>query len=95
MKLVPINDNVVVQPAEAEEQTAGGIVLPDTARERPREGRVLSVGDGATLPDGRRIEPPVSEGDRILFSRYAGNEVTVDGEELLVMKESDIMAKLV
>jgi len=94
MKVVPVGDKVVVQRIEPEERTAGGIVLPDTAREKPLEGRVLSVGDGVTLPDGRRVGLQVREGDRVLFSRYAGTEFEIDGQELLVMSESDILAVL-
>ena len=77
---------------EAEEKTAGGIVLPDSARERPQQGRILSVGDGRWLADGGRATPQVSEGDRVLFSSYAGSEVLVDGDELLIMSEEDILA---
>ena len=88
----PLDDRVVVEPSEAEETTAGGIVLPDSAQEKPAEGRVLSVGDGALLPDGERAEHQVSEGDRVLFSSYAGTEVEVDGQELLIMSEQDVLA---
>ena len=94
MRLVPLGDKVVVQRVEAEETTAGGIVLPDAAREKPAEGRILSVGDGAIASDGRRVPLQVGEGDRVLFSRWAGTEVAVDGREVLVMKESDILAVL-
>ena len=92
MRVEPIGDKVVIKRLEAEEKTAGGIVLPDTAQEKPKEGRVLSVGDGRLLSDGARAEHQVSEGDRVLFSSYAGTEVTVDGEELLIMSEDDILA---
>lgn len=95
MKVVPLGDKVVVKRLEAEQQTAGGIVLPDSAREKPQQGRVLSVGDGRQLVDGRRAEPQVSEGDRVLFSAYAGTEVVVDEEELLIMGEEDILAVMV
>lgn len=94
MKVVPLGDNVVVKRVEAEETTAGGIVLPDSARETPQQGRVLSVGDGQLLADGGRATPQVSEGDRVLFTSYAGNQVTVDDDELLIMSESDILAIL-
>lgn len=94
MKVVPLGDKVVVKRMEAEETTAGGIVLPDSARERPQQGRVLSVGDGRLLSDGERASPQVSEGDRVLFSSYAGTEVEVDGEDLLIMGEDDILAVL-
>jgi chaperonin GroES len=92
MKLVPLADKVVVKRVEAEQTTSGGIVLPDTAQERPQQGRVLSVGDGRLLRDGRRAEHQVSEGDRVLFGRYAGTEVVVNGEELLIMSEEDILS---
>ena len=80
MKVEPLGDKVVVRRMEAEEQTAGGIVLPGTARDKPKEGRVLSVGDGRLLPDGTRIPHQVQEGDRVLFTSYAGTEVLVDSE---------------
>jgi chaperonin GroES len=92
MKVVPLGDKVAVKPLDADETTAGGVVLPDSARERPQQGRVLSVGDGRLLPDGTRIDHQVSEGDRILFSRYAGAEVLVDDEEVLIMNEDEILA---
>ncbi|MCI0377180.1 MAG: co-chaperone GroES [Gemmataceae bacterium] len=92
MKVVPLNDKVVVKRLEAEEKTAGGIVLPDTAKEKPRQGKILSVGDGRLLDNGKRGNFQVKEGDRVLFSSYAGNEVTVDGEEYLIMSEDDILA---
>jgi chaperonin GroES len=94
MKVEPIGDKVVIKRLEAEEKTAGGIVLPDSAREKPREGRVLSVGDGRLMSDGTRAAHQVSEGDRVLFSSYAGTEIAVDGEELLIMNEDDILAVL-
>jgi chaperonin GroES len=92
MNLVPLNDKIVVQRLEAEEKTAGGIVLPDTAREKPKQGKVLSVGDGKLLDSGKRAPFQVKEGDRVLFTSYAGNEVTVDGKEYLIMSEDDILA---
>ena len=92
MRVEPIGDKVVIKRLEAEEITTGGIVLPDSAREKPKEGRVLSVGDGRLLPDGARAPHQVSEGDRVLFSSYAGTEVAVDGEDLLIMSEDDILA---
>jgi len=92
MKVVPLGDKVVVKRLEAEQMTAGGIVLPDTAREKPQQGRVLSVGDGRLLADGTRARHQVSEGDRVLFGSYAGTEVVVDGEELLILNEDDILA---
>ena len=94
MRLVPLGENIVVKRIEAEETTAGGIVLPDAAREKPSEGRVLSVGDGRLLKDGTRAKSQISDGDRVIFSSYAGNEVSIDGEELLIMAEGDILAGL-
>ena len=92
MKVVPLNDKLVVKRLEAEEKTAGGIVLPDSAKEKPKQGKVLSVGDGKLLENGKRAAFQVKEGDRVLFSAYAGNEVNVDGEEYLIMSEDDILA---
>lgn len=94
MKIVPLGDNVVVKRLEAEETTAGGIVLPDSAKEKPHQGRVLSIGDGRLLADGTRASHEVSEGDRVLFSSYSGTEVDVNGEELLIMAENEILAIL-
>ena len=92
MKLVPLGEKVVVKRLDAEEITAGGIVLPDTAQEKPQQGRVLSVGDGRLLVNGTRAKHQVSEGDRVLFSRHSGTDVVVDGEELLIMDEAEILA---
>lgn len=92
MRIEPLGDKVVIKRLEAEKQTAGGIVLPDSAREKPQQGRVLSVGDGRLLPDGSRVAHQVSEGDRVLFASYAGTEVAVDDEKLLIMSEDDILA---
>jgi chaperonin GroES len=92
MKVVPLNDKIVVKRLEAEEKTAGGIVLPDSAKEKPRQGKVLSLGDGKLLETGKRASFQVKEGDKVLFTSYAGNEVTVDGEEYLIMSEDDILA---
>lgn len=94
MKVVPLGDKVVVRRLAAEEMTAGGIVLPDSAREKPRQGRVLSVGDGKRLEGGGHAECQVREGDRVLFASYAGSEFEVDGEGLLIMTEDDILAVL-
>lgn len=92
MRLVPLGEKVVVKRLDAEEVTTGGIVLPDTARTKPRQGRVLSVGDGRLLADGSRAGHQVAEGDRVLFTDYAGSEVVVDGEALLIMDEHEILA---
>ena len=94
MKVVPLGDKVVVKRVEAEETTAGGIMLPDSAQEKPQQGRVLSVGDGKLLENGERAEHQVSEGDRVLFAAYSGTEVEVDGDDLLIMSEDDILAVL-
>lgn len=94
MRVVPLGDKIVVKRLEAEETTAGGILLPDSAQEKPAQGRVLSVGDGQMLPGGERVKHQVSEGDRVLFSSYAGTEVEVDGDELLIMSENDVLAIL-
>jgi chaperonin GroES len=92
MKVVPLGDKVVVKRLEAEEKTAGGIFLPDSSREKTAEGRVLSVGDGRLLDNGSRAAHQVCEGDRVLFNCYAGTEVVVDGNELLIMEEGEILA---
>ena len=92
MKVVPLNDKIVVKRLEAEEKTAGGIVLPDTAKEKPKQGRILSVGDGKLLENGKRAAFQVKEGDRVLFTSYGGQEVTVDGDEFLILTEDDILA---
>jgi chaperonin GroES len=95
MKLKPLGDRVVVQATEEEETTASGIVLPDTAKEKPQKGKVVAVGEGKWDEDGeKRIPLDVGEGDEILYSKYGGTEITVDGEELLVLRESDVLAKV-
>ena len=94
MRVEPVGDKLVVKRLEADDTTAGGIVLPDAAKEKPREGRVLSVGAGRQLADGTRVKQQVSEGDRVLFSSYAGTEIKVEDEELLIMSEDDILAIL-
>lgn len=92
MKLKPLADRVVVKPIEQEEKTAGGIVLPDTAKERPQEGEVVAVGEGKLLDNGERVPPQVKVGDRVLFAKYGGTEVKIDGVEYLILRESDILA---
>jgi len=92
MKLKPLGEKVLVKRLEAEERTKGGIVLPDTAREKPKRGRVISVGDGKLLDDGSRSKMQVKKGDEVLFSSYAGTEIKLDGDEYLVMDQSDILA---
>jgi chaperonin GroES len=94
MNIVPVGDSLVVKRMEAEETSAGGIVLPDAAREKPQQGRVLSVGDGPLLPSGQRAAAEVQEGDRVVFGSYAGNEVTIDGETLLILRTRDVLAIL-
>ena len=91
MKFRPLHDRVVVRRIEAEEKTAGGIIIPDTAKEKPMEGEVIAVGPGARDEAGKLVPLDVKGGDRILFGKWSGTEVKLDGEELLIMKESDIM----
>lgn len=92
MKVKPIGDKVMVKRLEAEEKTKGGIVLPDSAKEKPKEGKIIGLGDGRSLKDGSRVAFGVKKGDRVLFTSYAGTEVKVDGEEYLLMSEEDILA---
>jgi chaperonin GroES len=91
MKFRPLHDRVVVRRLEEEEKTAGGIIIPDTAKEKPQEGEVMAVGPGGRSEDGKLQPMDVKVGDRILFGKWSGTEVKIDGEELLIMKESDIM----
>lgn len=93
-KLRPLNDKLVLKRLEAEEKTKGGIVLPDTAKEKPKEGVVVAVGSGKLLENGERAQFQVKENDRVIFSSYAGTEVKVDGEEFLIVDESEILAVL-
>jgi chaperonin GroES len=95
LKIRPLEDRVVVQQVEAEEKTAGGIVLPDTAKEKPQRGRVLAVGPGKLLDSGSRSEIDLKEGDEVLFGKYSGTDVKVDGEEVKILRESDILAKVI
>jgi chaperonin GroES len=96
MNLKPLGDRLIVKAIEEEETTASGIVLPDTAREKPQKGKVVAVGDGAWDEDGeKRIPLDVAEGDEVLYSKYGGTEVQIDGDELLVLRESDVLAKVV
>jgi chaperonin GroES len=95
LKLRPLDDRVVVQPLEAEEMTSGGIVLPDSAKEKPQRGKVLATGPGKLLDSGNRGELSVKVGDEVVYGRYGGSEVEVDGEELKILRESDILAKVV
>jgi chaperonin GroES len=92
IKFKPLADRLVVKPLEEEEVTASGIVLPETAKEKPMKGEVLSVGPGARDEDGKRIEMDVKVGDRVLFAKYGGTEIKVDGEKLLILRETDVLA---
>jgi len=92
MKIQPLEDRVVVHPLEAEEVTKGGIVLPDTAKEKPQEGKVVAVGPGKMLETGERAKPAVKKGDTVVYAKYGGMEVEVDGKEYLILRESDILA---
>ncbi|MDZ7816890.1 MAG: co-chaperone GroES [Planctomycetota bacterium] len=92
MNLIPLGNKVIVKRLEAEEKTKGGIILPDTAKEKPKEGEVIAVGKGRVSEDGTCIEPQVKVGERVIFSSYAGTEVKLEGEEYLIMSESDIHA---
>ena len=91
MKFRPLHDRVVVRRVESEERTAGGIIIPDTAKEKPQEGEIIAVGPGARDESGKLVPLDVKAGDRILFGKWSGTEVKIDGEELLIMKESDVM----
>ena len=92
MNLKPLADRVIIKPSEAEEKTKGGIILPDTAKEKPIEGTVVAIGPGKTSEDGKLVKPEVKVGDKVLYGKYSGTEVTVEGEEYLIMRESDIFA---
>jgi chaperonin GroES len=96
MKLKPLGDRLIVRALEEEETTASGLVLPDTAKEKPQKGMVIAVGEGKLDDDGaKRIPLDVAEGDEVLYSKYGGTEIKVDGEELLVLRESDVLAKII
>jgi chaperonin GroES len=95
VKLQPLADRLVVKPIEREEMTKGGIVLPDTAKERPQEGEVIAVGPGRKSEDGKLIEMDVKVGDRVVYAKYGGTEIKIDDEELIILRESDILAKKV
>jgi len=94
MKFTPLHDRVLVRRLEGDEKTAGGLIIPDSAKEKPSEGEVISVGAGARDEDGERISMDVKAGDKILFGKWSGTEIKVDGEDLLIMKESDILGLL-
>ena len=92
-KIKPLADRVVVKPIERETMSKGGIVLPDTAKEKPQEGKIIAVGDGKISDDGKRIPLDVKVGDIVIYSKYGGTEIKIDGEELMILRESDILAK--
>ena len=92
MKLRPLGDRLVVEPIEEEERTAGGIILPETAKEKPQEGKVLAIGPGRRDDSGKRIPMDVKTGDRVIYAKYAGTEVKLDGQKLLILRESDVLA---
>ena len=92
-KLQPLGDRIVVRPIKREEVTKGGIVLPDTAKEKPQEGEVIAVGQGKLTEDGNRLEMEVKKGDKIIYAKFAGTEIKLDDEELLIMRDSDVLAK--
>jgi chaperonin GroES len=92
MKVRPLHDRIIVKRLEEEEKTKGGIIIPDTAKEKPIEGKVIAVGDGKIKEDGTKIPLDLKKGDRVLFAKYGGTEITIDGEEHLMMKEDDILA---
>jgi chaperonin GroES len=92
MKVRPLRDRIIVKRLEEEEKTKGGIIIPDTAKEKPIEGRVIAIGDGRIKEDGTKIPLDVKKGDRVLFAKYGGTEIKIDGEEHLMMREDDILA---
>jgi chaperonin GroES len=95
MKIRPLDDRVVVEPLEAEDKTSGGIILPDTAKQKPQRGRVLAIGPGKLLENGQRSALSVSKGDEVIYGRYAGNDIEVDRREIKILREGDILAKVV
>jgi chaperonin GroES len=94
MKVRPLGDRVLVKRIDEEEKTKGGIIIPDTAKEKPQEGRVMAVGSGKTLEDGKLVPLEVKAGDKILFSKYSGSDIKLDGQEHLILRESDILGVL-
>jgi chaperonin GroES len=95
VKIRPLDDRIVVEPLEAEEKTAGGILLPDSAKQKPQRGRVVAAGPGKLLDNGSRAALAVAKGDEVIYGRYSGNDVTVDRKEYKIMRESDVLAKVV
>ena len=94
MKVRPLHDRILVKRVEEEQKTAGGIIIPDTAKEKPQEGRVIAVGNGKVTDEGKLVPLEVSVGDRILFGKYSGSEINLDGEEHLIIREEDVLAVL-
>jgi len=94
VKLKPLGDKVIVKRVEAETKTKGGIVLPDTAKEKPQKGKVISVGPGRVTDEGKRIAPSVKKGDAVVYAKYGGSEIEIDGKEYMILRESDILAKI-
>ena len=92
VNIKPLADRVLVEPAAAEEKTASGIIIPDTAKEKPQQGKILALGPGRRDEDGKRVDLDVAEGDTVLYAKYAGTEVKIDGKKLLILKESDVLA---
>ncbi len=92
MKIKPLSDRIVIKPAPAEEKTKGGIILPDTAKEKPVVGEVVAVGPGKVTDDGKKVAMELKVGDKVLYGKYSGTEVTIEGEEYLIMREADIFA---
>ena len=91
MKFRPLHDRVAVEPMEQEEKSAGGVIIPDTAKEKPMQGKVVAVGDGAKGDDGKKVALDVKEGDTVLYGKWAGTEISIEGQTVLVMRESDVM----
>jgi len=94
MKIEPLDDRIVVEPMEAEQVTRGGIVLPDTAKEKPVKGKVIATGPGRLLDTGKRVAPAVKKGDVVVYAKYGGTEVEIDGTEYMILRESDLLAKV-
>lgn len=95
MKIKPLQDRILVKRIEEEEKTKGGIIIPDAAKEKPQEGMVVAVGDGKVLESGQKVKPGVKAGDKILFGKYSGTEIKIDGEEHLILREDDVLAIIV
>lgn len=92
MKLKPLGDRVVIEPAEEKEKTKGGIVIPDTAKEKPQEGKIIAVGEGRKTDEGKAIPLSLKVGDKVLYGKYSGTEISIDGEDYLIMREDDVLA---